>query len=350
MSLEFITSAQRWNEIYQELPDFAGKVYYSHAYHAACAGNGDGQPAAVYYHCRPCRIFYPFLIRPVSALIGGTGFADLETAYGYGGPQLFAASAACIAEFKNLFTDWARHNRIVAEFIRFNPLNDWHNEFTDYCSVSHNRITVSVDLQQNFDSMLGQCTPARQRNWRRACRENLCMQNLPDLKAFSELYLQTMQRLAARPYYLFSPAYFAALEAIPSESRHFAGIFTPGGDLAAAAVFLLDTQSAHYHLGASDPAFHDLQANAFLMLEAARRFAGNERRLLHLGGGLSLADDDKLFRFKSGFSPVRQNFYIGRRIHIPEIYEKLSQTWQKLTGCQPLILLHYHYGANNENL
>ena len=350
MSLEFITSAARWNEIYQELPDFAGKIYYSHAYHAAGAGNGDGQPAAVYYYRRPCRIFYPFMLRPISSLLGGDGFADLETSYGYGGPQLFAANAADIAEFKDLFSAWALRSNIVAEFIRFNPLSVWHNEFEDCCSVSHNRITVSIDLQQNFDSILGQCTPARQRNWRRACRENLSMRSLPNLSAFTELYQQTMQRLGARPYYRFSPAYFAAIEAIPPENRHFAGVFTPSGDLAAAAVFLLDAHSAHYHLGASDPSFHDLQANAFLMLEAARRFAAGNCRVLHLGGGLSLADDDLLFRFKSGFSPLRHDFYIGRRVHRPEVYESLSQAWQKLTGCRPEILLHYHYGANDENL
>ena len=350
MSLEFITSPERWNAIFDELPGFAGQVYYSHAYHAACASNGDGQPGAVLHTSRAGRIFYPFLLRKIPLCLGGEGYYDLETAYGYGGPQFFTDDQVAIAEFKALFAEWARQQRVVAEFIRFNPLTAMHEKYSDVCQVSHNRTTVSINLSKGFAGLLAGCIPARQRNWRRAGRENLKMRRLDDPHEFAALYQQTMQRLAARSYYLFSADYFAALSAMPAASRYFAGAFTPDNQLAAAAVFLLDRQSAHYHLGASDPQYKDTQASAFLMLEFARLAAETGRATLHLGGGLSLAEDDRLFRFKAGFAPGRHPFFIGRRVHQPEVYATLSQNWQRRTGLVPQILLHYHYGANDENL
>ncbi len=351
LSLEFLTSQARWQEIYERLPEFAGKIYYSYAYHGVCNANGDGKPAALFYSSGTCQIFYPFLMRPVPAVFGGAGYFDLETAYGYGGPQTFNATEKDLIEFKSLFANWSQQQNVVAEFVRFNPLTGMHDQFADFYRVSHNRVTVSINMNQEFAGILRDCTPPRQRNWRTAGRKNLSMRELPDLDIFASLYQKTMQRLQARPYYLFSQAYFKAVEKIAAQNRFFAGVFTEQNELAAAAIFLLDGEAAHYHLGASDDSFRDTQANTFLMLEFARLIAAaGQRKVLHLGGGLSLAEADPLFRFKAGFSPQRNNFFIGRRVHQTEAYEDFSQRWQQHTGCRPDILLHYHYGANDENL
>jgi hypothetical protein len=350
LSPELITSANRWHEILAQLPDFPGKIYYTWHYHNVCSANGDGTPAAFFYSSGSCQIFHPFLMRPIPAIIGGDGFFDLETAYGYGGPQAFNASDTNLVEFKNDFAAWATHNSVVAEFVRFNPLTHMHARFADFYQISHNRVTTSINLDAQFSEILGNCTGPRQRNWRTACRLGLSLRQLPDLKSFQGLYHQTMRRLQARPYYLFSKPYFEAIEQLPPQNRFFAGAFTPDNQLAAAAIFLLDSESAHYHLGASDENFRNTRANAFLMLEFARQTAGSNTKILHLGGGGSLAEDDSLFRFKAGFSRLRHDFFIGKRLHQPDVYHKLSRRWQKLTGCQPEILLHYHYGANDENL
>jgi hypothetical protein len=115
-------------------------------------------------------------------------------------------------------------------------------------------------------------------------------------------------------------------------------------------VFLLDKNSAHYHLGASSDSQHNLQAGAFLMLKTAEKIGQMRIPLLHLGGGLSLDKEDRLFRYKSGFSSISNDFYIGRRIHNAEVYNALSASWQKKTGKKPDILLHYHYGDIDANI
>ncbi len=334
-----------------QLPEFSGKIYYSYACHAITAANGDGQPAALFLADENTgRAFYPFLMKRVPEAVGGNGEIDLETAYGYGGPVFFNLDAELTGEFNRLMNDWAAENRVIAEFIRFNPFTSFHATSDPACKVSHNRITVSIDLTQGPEAVLNDCSPARLRNWKKANRLGLNFRRLADPAEFAPLYDQTMQRLKARAYYHFSRQYFAALAELPQESCFYAGAFTADGRLAAAAIYLLDQTSAHYHLGASDPQLMYTQANAFLMLEFARKLCGSGRQMLHLGGGLSLADDDSLFRFKAGFSAQRHNFFIGRRIHDPQKYALFSENWQKLTGLTPQILLHYHYGANDENL
>lgn len=373
MSLEFVTSAARWQQIYDQLPDFAGKIYYSHAYCSTLEANGDGRAAALFYTGNQVGnnaentdaalstagadtpqkprnlIFYPVLLRPVPAKIGGDGCFDLETPYGYGGPQTFCCDQVTIDGFGCEFTEWARRQNIVAEFVRFNPLSANQSVFSDQYRTDRNRITVSIPLQHGFSEILAGCSAARQRNYRRAQREGLVFRRLDNLSDFCRLYQQTMKRLNADSYYFFSQSCFDALAAVPDADRWFVGVFTPDGRLAAAGIFLIDAISAHYHLGASEPEFKDLQANAFMMLEVAREASKAGKQLLHLGGGLSLAEDDQLYRFKAGFSTGRHDFYIGRRIHQQDAYQAFSQRWQQLTGAAPQILLHYHYGVKHEN-
>ncbi|EKD81769.1 MAG: hypothetical protein ACD_39C01649G0001, partial [uncultured bacterium] len=129
--------------------------------------------------------------------------------------------------------------------------------------------------------------------------------------------------------------------------RRFVGVKDSEGQLLAAGIFLFDEHSAHYHLGASTAAGREQQPNAFMMLEIAKNSARAGKKVLHLGGGLSLAEDDSLYRFKAGFSKHHHEFYISRRIHRPQLYQQISQKWQTATARKPGILLHYHEGLDH---
>lgn len=350
MSLEFITDLKRWQEIFLLLPDFFAMVYYSAPYYKIFQSNGDGTAAALLYRENKSMVFYPFLLKQIPPKIGGKGFYDLETAYGYGGPIAFNCSSETINNYLEAFDCWARQNNVVAEFVRFNPLTLNHLDFSAYYRPALNRITCSITLHSDFDTTLNCCKPARRRNYHRARLAGLQFKILSDCHKFKTLYRQTMQRLHAPDYYYFSEASFAAIDEMSESERIYAAAETTEGELAAAAIFLLDHQSAHYHLGCSNPEFKHTQANAFLMLEFAGYAIEQKKQILHLGGGLSLADKDPLFVFKSGFSDNRHEFFIGRKIHRPELYRQFSERWHSLTGSEANILLHYHYGVENEDI
>jgi hypothetical protein len=273
----------------------------------------------------------------------------MQSAYGYGGPAVFGGTDETLAEFGKMHANWAEAFGIVAEFVRLNPFLE-HHLLSPLFTPELNRRTVSIELKSDFSEMLQQASGPRQRNYRKAYRAGLSYVSLPDCNEIVRIYRDAMQRIGADGYYYFSDRYFAALNDMPTDSRFFAGIRNKAGELIAGGIFLQDALSVHYHLGASLTDFRPLQPDAFMLFESARHAAVSGKKLMHLGGGLSLDKEDGLFRFKSGFSEYRHNFYITRKIHRPKEYDKFSREWQRLTGCQPKILLHYHEGLEHADI
>jgi len=344
-NFQIIEEKDLWQNALAELPDFAGKIYYSYEYLSAYEKNGDGRAIALMFRQAPGNVaFYPVIIRSIPFQPGYSGFNDIETAYGYGGPYFNSTSHSFIRDFFTEFSHWANEMKVVAEFVRFNPLSVIDNNIYDFYQVSLNRKTIAIPLKKEFSEILCGCTPARRRNYRRAQSEHLTFSISDNLNNFKQLYQKTMSRLNAEQYYFFSDSYFCAIENLRPEQRFFTNVSAANGETVAAGIFLTDSESAHYHLGASAEGCQQMQPATFMMLEAARHANTAGLALLHLGGGLTLSPDDSLFRFKKGFSGHFRDFFIGRRIHQPEIYNSLSNAWQLLTGRKPSILLHYHYG------
>jgi lipid II:glycine glycyltransferase (peptidoglycan interpeptide bridge formation enzyme) len=273
----------------------------------------------------------------------------MQSAYGYGGPVAFDANSKSLQTFADEHARWVARHNIVAEFVRFNPFGQ-HDEFSSIVTPELNRNTVSIELEPDFSVILDKASSARRRNYTKAVKSglNFCIDT--NYSDFIAIYRQAMQRLDADQYYYFSAEYFAALAKMPEKQRFFTRVTDNSGRLLAAGIFLLDELAAHYHLGGSQLDARALQPDAFMLFSAAKYAAEAGKKTLHLGGGLSLAEDDGLFRFKAGFSAQRHRFYIGKKIHQPKQYAEFSQKWQKITGQPATILLHYHEGLANANL
>lgn len=342
---EIIKTRETWQKALHELPEFPGKAYYSFDYISACQKLSESIPvAALLKKDNQNCVFYPFLLRKIPEQLGKPEAYDIETAYGYGGPFFSNFNTELVSCFFDNFCSWAREMNVVAEFVRFNPLCNFNHLLTDVYQISLNRRTVVIPLEPDFSRLLQQCIPARRRNFQKAAAENLHFKTTTRLDEFKKLYQITMKRVKADSFYFFSDAYFRAIENLPEDQRLFALVCLPTEETVAAGIFLIDQDSIHYHLGASADNFQNLQAGPFMMLKTAEKAALSGKKLMHLGGGLSLSDDDRLFRYKKGFSDKTLEFFIGRRIHQPELYNELSKKWQEITGSRPGILLHYHYG------
>ena len=309
--------------------------------------NGEGQATALVFlnENRICG-FYPFLKRKIPArFCGDLNLIDLETPYGYGGPAVFTKEADELKEMKKLHLEWCVSQGVVAEFIRFNPLARDSLNFVEKNQLCLNRKTVSMNLLNGFSDILENATAAKRRNFRKAQAASLVYTDC-SLEEFVPLYMATMKHIKAEDYYFFSIDYFNSLFKLSQHILSARAVRTESGTIAAAAVFLEDKCSRHYHLGASDQEFLNLRPNDFLLFKAAEEASLSGKEIMHLGGGLSLDESDSLFRFKKGFSGHLTAFYIGRIIHQPARYRKISELWQRKTGGNPEILLHYHYGAS----
>jgi hypothetical protein len=60
----------------------------------------------------------------------------------------------------------------------------------------------------------------------------------------------------------------------------------------------------------------------------------NNVKVFNLGGGLSLNPTDPLFKFKTNFSKNTMPFYIGKRVHLKEIYNSIKKEWIAKNGTE----------------
>lgn len=264
---------------------------------------------------------YPFLFRPI---LQGNGF-DIETAYGYGGPLANTNDDEFLVAAHAAFSYWAREHNVVAEFVRLHPiLQNWHwldpkiNQEYAFETASL-LLSNSISFNSKTRYML-----------RRAKREGIQIRigsTKDDWRQFVDLYLRTMTRLGADPFYYFNPRYFSGLYELINAGGGWLLFAEHGGDCVSAAVFLRGA-NLHYHLSASIDKHIPGAAN-LLIDTAAQTGKGLGFKRLHLGGGRTSNPDDSLLKFKKSMATDSHAFYVGKRVHNQKTYRELRSSWMQ---------------------
>lgn len=318
--------AAEWQAALDRVDD--ADVYHSPAYHRAAEANGDGRALAFVAAEGSDLLVHPFLRRPIEsvgdAAVDG-GWCDLESVYGYSGPVATTCEPVFLERAWDAFDAWCAAERVVAEFVRFNPLLRNEELAAPSTGVVLDRETVALPLDVDD---LWQSYPSAQRNMvRRAEAAGLVAvrAGADGLSSFVPLYREAMARVGAGEWYVFGDAYFDALAQLGGFELF--EVRTQDGELVAAAIFLADGARLHYHLAASTHGRAERGANNLLLHAAASWGRESGLAMLHLGGGRTAAPDDALLRFKSALSRVRLPFYTGRRVHHREMYDDLCSLW-----------------------
>lgn len=318
-----------WAAAVQELD---ADVYHLAEYHRACELNREGAAQAFVARDGARVFFHPFLVRRIDSIgaeLLEEEWYDLESVYGYSGPLSTTDERSFLSAAWALFGDWCAENRVVAEFVRFNPLLGNAAVAAGAFEVALDRQTVALTLDRS-DQELWRGYPSTQRNMVRKARSaGVEIRSVPlasGLDDFRRLYAGTMERLQADERYSFSDAYLEHL-AGPLGEKVILKLAALEGRIVAAAMFLLHGLRMHYHLAAGDPAFRSVAAGNLLLHEAAEW--GRERgyTVLHLGGGRTPRPDDSLFRFKESISRERLPFFTGRVVHDQQAYASLCNRW-----------------------
>ena len=93
-------------------------------------------------------------------------------------------------------------------------------------------------------------------------------------------------------------------------------------------MFMCGDEYMHYHLSSTNPEFYSYAANNLILATAIEYGREQGLKWLHLGGGLSSSEKDNLFKFKRNFGRTDSNlkdFYLGKAVFMPEIYDKLCE-------------------------
>lgn len=327
--------AKVWRSIWDRLPEERKDVYFLPEYLFAYEIENRGEALCAIFINKDAIWMYPFMRSKITvsdSILIEEDYFDIQTPYGYGGPLVNSAG-----EDKNFitaawqcFSEWCCKTRVVSEFCRFHPLLSNHLWADDKMEILKNRDTVAMDLIDYPTAVWGTSYFRNHREMiRKAMREGFIFQveNFSDqLSWFAKKYNETQASLNADSETFFSEDYFKALHGGLSKYV-WLGVVRKDGIPVTAVLVLEGRKFAYLHLMAY---FNEGPAKGmvnYLYHEAALQASKHGLTQIQVGGGKTNSPDDPLFLFKTRLSPVRHTFYIGKRIHDLEGYQKLSEVF-----------------------
>ena len=320
---------EQWQQVLSKFTLVLPDIYYSPQYYKTWEKQEQARPICLHANIEGVDFIYPFFLKSIHNYDLTETYYDIYTAYGYGG--LICSnphpSETSLNEINRLIDQWCFENRIVTEFIRENRIHDLQGRYLRDVEHVQVRTNVYANLKPN---LMDELTKSRKRYLNIARRANLTCTIHGDgkkLDTFIEMYDLTMRKVKASGFYFFNREYFESV------FRHLGGkvelIFVRQNSrpLSGAVCFY----SGHYyiyHLGASDSQNLRAKPNDFLFYSIMKRGKDLGFRHVFFGGGTTDEQDDSLFLFKSKYGSLRYPCHIGRKVHLPDVYEKLCAQWK----------------------
>lgn len=329
--------SEEWDAYLNQM--YVKDIYFSSAFFRMFETENDQQAELFVYNQGDKLVIYPYLLRSISQLpavrlleLEGEWF-DISTPYGYGGPISNVPPGAertdLYRQFGEVFTDYCREKRIMTEFVRFHPLIGNATEYQRGLNTELNRNTVYIDLTVGSESALLQNYCRNHRRNIRKIKSTPITIRRSDLKdridTFSELYYGTLNDLQADSFYYF-PKKFIEDTSCLLEGR--VELFEAMVDekTVAASIVLHERPWLHYHLCGWDRSYLNWSPTKMLIHTAAVWGMENGFERFHLGGGYKGNDD--LYEFKHNFATHLEplDYYLGKRIFFPELYERMTSS------------------------
>lgn len=299
-----------------------------------------GEAIYFYYEESNSRAVIPLVKRR----IGTSEYFDVVNPYGYAG--ILINKHFDYKLFSDIITSFYKScykDNIISAFFRLNPvLNNYlFFESENIKQEIHGR-TVFIDLSENYETLLSSYSSNHKRNIKKLKKEGFQVRinDWSQYEAWQELYINTMQRLAASKYYFFDKKYFNRLSELLKSNLLLVSVHNKEGRLAAGGLFTKFNGVIQYHLGGTNEEFLSLAPTKLMFDEIIRWGTENKFEMLHLGGGLG-GDTDSLFNFKNGFSKKTMHFTTLRCITNKVVYDQMVK--DKFSHRTDLDLKQVHY-------
>jgi hypothetical protein len=272
-------------------------------------------------------ILMPFFLRKIPYTNKDETYFDVISTYGYSGP-LFndRLSRGYLILFWEAVDVWYKDNHVVSEFIRFS-LN--HN-FQFYSGILIPTLTnVKGKLVEQNEQWNGFKAKVRN-NYRKCLEYNLKVKFLyksitdEDIEIYYEIYIKTMNRLAADCEYLYSLDYFKNI--VKLSNKNFVVVLVYKDEIAISAELILIAGDTLYsYLGGTLSEYFNYRPNDFLKIEVMKWAKKHNYEYYILGGGRS--DNDSLYQYKKSFFPKDQDiiYYTGRKVVNKKVYDNLDK-------------------------
>lgn len=277
-------------------------------------------------------VYYPYIRRPIETVpFADTldddlrSYDDIVSSWYWGGPIASdGVDESFTDRFTEAFSDHCVQSGIVAEFIRFDPNLENHEDFPAL-NPTHNRQTVRVDLEQSEEELWDGFEKRNRNAIRQAQETELVVEptsTLADYEAFYEIYSNAMEAKEAAKHYRFPFSFFESL--LGDESLSTLLVARYEDEVVGGSVVVHDARIAHDYLRASNPDYWDMRVNNLICYEALLQMRKTGRSVFDFQGGRP-----GVFKFKKSFSPDRGEFYIGKQVHIEDVYSELTDAAQE---------------------
>lgn len=320
-----------WNEFLNKLPAHCQDIYFTPAYYSLYQNYGDGEAQCFVYERDGEIALYPFLKNPITTLGYKLDkeYYDIQGAYGYNGLITSTDDAGFISELWTEFDEYCQRNSIAAEFMRFHPLMNNQTLASPKMKTFFSRNTVVLDLSLSLDEIWTQQFSSKNRNMiRKANKEGVTIVESDDYDTFQKLYQGTMTNLGAEDYYFFPRSYYNEYKTLFKDNS-FLLLAILSGKVIAGSMFMFSHDYAHYHLSARDKDYSKYAANNLILWHGIQKAKERGCKWFHLGGGTTGDENDSLLLFKQTFSKKRTAFWIGKRVHKPEVYNSVVEQWKE---------------------
>ncbi len=262
-------------------------------------------------------------IRKIGNIEIDDGFYDLETAYGYGGFYTNNLDQEFVARAMNAYKTKCNEEKIIAEFIRFHPFNNFPtkcNNFLDFNVYDRDVVVkkLSDDILKTYN--------AKVRNTVKRATEKVLFQESENIAKFMELYNATMLKNNASDFYFFEESYYKNL--LKNKSVKLYELLYEE-KIIAMGFFMFGKSIGHYHLSANTPTSYKINANYALLHNVFQITYDLGLEYFMLGGGTTSEADDSLLKFKKKFSKDLKPFYISGNVYNKEIYDKYNEIWKR---------------------
>ena len=279
-------------------------------------------------------VLYPFLMNPISPLGYDLPYEcyDIQGAYGYNGILTSSDDPAFITAFHEAFDAFCLDRRIVAEFTRFHPVLNNQLLASPKMRMYFSRNTVKLDLSQTLEDIWQHSFSPKNRNViKKAEKEGVTIVESDDYREFSRLYDRTMQDVGAEDFYFFPPAYYSDFQEMLKKNLTLCFAMYQDTPIAG-SMFMFFGDYAHYHLSGRDRNYHKLAANNAVLWYAIKKAKEMGCKWFHFGGGTTGEPSDPLLHFKRNFSKESGEFWYGKRVHDPVVYDRIVDQWK---ACYP---------------
>jgi len=324
---------EEWKTILSDIG--ANDIYFSPEYLKANETILKGDGECFVYKDKHCFVLYPYIKRPIE----DSDFSDITSPYGYGG-YVKSPTHSTADSFHVAFHRYCREAGIVSEFIRFHPLYFNHSYMHHkLLQINFHQPVVIINYTQNnfeFRQII------KREAWKKIRKAEKKQINVIEdvhweyYQDFIKLYKENMDVKQASDFYYFENAFFEALKTFLSD-RSLLLIALHEGRMIGGLLIIFGNSFVYNFLSCSDYQYPNLGTNDLLQFKALDWGYKKGFKIYMLGGGLE--GEDPIFHFKAKFSSQRKDFFLGRRIHLPEAYTKLCGKEIKQKNIKPEELL-----------